>query len=54
MGHAVDAELLRSCGNVASCYAHRLTIGFPEVCVDDFTIIAQSQLLYDSLYYTLG
>jgi hypothetical protein len=30
-----------------------ITVGFPEVCQDDHEIIARSQLLYDSLYYTL-
>jgi hypothetical protein len=31
-----------------------ITVGFPEVCDSDVEIVAKSQLLYDSLYYTLG
>jgi hypothetical protein len=31
-----------------------ISVGFPEVCGDDSEIVARSQLLYDSLYYTLG
>jgi hypothetical protein len=31
-----------------------ITVGFPEVCRDDHDIVVRSQLLYDSLYYTLG
>jgi hypothetical protein len=31
-----------------------ITVGFPEVCDSDSDIVAKSQLLYDSLYHTLG
>src|SRR5262249_8910489 len=31
-----------------------ISVSFPEVCTDDLEIIARSQLLYDSLYFTLA
>ncbi len=31
-----------------------ISVSFPDVCDNDFDIVARSQLLYDALYYTLG